>query len=149
MNEKMDKNEKDELLAWVKQRFDVAVGELIKNGDYDSLLIEAKPAWVYPYQVLIGKVRERDSTKAFEWLICGELPTDSADSSVASTPRAAARYFAMKWQLEVARHQDLLDQKSSGPVPELREPAGQLAETAEALYELADDENLWQQQEGF
>lgn len=149
MHEKMDKNETDELLAWVKQRLDAAVGELIKNDVFDSLLVEAKPAWVWPYQVLIGKVRERGSTKAFDWLICGDVPTDSAGSATASTPREAARYFAMKWQLEVARHQDLMDQNSSGPVPELREPGSQLAETAEALYELANDENLWQQQDGF
>jgi len=149
MHEKMEKNEPDELQVWVKQRLDVAVKELINNSVFGSLLVEAKPAWVYPFQVLIGKIREHGSSKTFEWLICGEVPTDFVNSAVASTPREAARYFAMKWQLEVARHKDLLEQKSPGPVPQLREPGSQLAETAEALYELVDDEKLWQQQDGF
>lgn len=149
MQENMEKNGPDELQAWVKQRLDVAVKELINNSVFGSLLVEAKPAWVYPFQVLIGKVREHGSSKTFKWLICGEVPTDFVNSAAASTPREAARYFAMKWQLEVARHKDLSDQKSPGPVPELRESDSQLAELAEELYELADDENLWQQQDGF
>jgi hypothetical protein len=149
MDESTDKDQRDELLQWIKQQLDSAVRELIKKNRFDSLLVKAKPAWVHPFQVLIGKVREQDQPKVFEWLICGEVPTDLVGSSVASTPREAARYFAMKWQLEVARHNDLSGQITLRPVPELREPGSQLTETAEALYALADDEKLWQQKDGF
>ncbi len=149
MDEKTKKDQRDELLIWVKQQLDAAVSELIKKGYFGGMLVEAKPAWVHPFQVLIGKVRERDRPKAFDWLICGDVPTDLVDSSVASTPREAARYFAMKWQLEVARYDDLSGQITIRPVPDLRQPGKQLEETAEALYELADDKQYWRQQEEF
>ena len=149
MNEKTEKDQRDELLDWVKNQLDTAVRELIKNGSFDSMLVEAKPAWVHPFQVLIAKAREHGQPKEFGWIICGDLPTDLVDSSVASTPREAARYFAMKWQLEMARHDDLSGQITIRPIPDLRQPGEQLAESAEALYELADDEKWWGQQEGF
>lgn len=149
MHENTEKSGPDELQAWVKQRFDVAVRELIDKGVFGSLLVEAKPAWVWPFQVLIGKVREHGSSKKFKWLICGEVPTDFMDSATASTPREAARYFAMKWQLEAARQKDLAGQDSMGPAPQSHEPGSQLVDQAEALYELADDAVLWQQKDGF
>jgi len=149
MHENTKKNGLDELQSWVKQRFDVAVRELINKGIYESLLIEAKPAWVWPFQVLIGKVRERGSSKTFEWLICGEVPTDFVVSTAASTPREAARYFAMKWQLEAARQQDLPHQETMGQVAESHQAGSQLAEQAETLYELANDASLWKQKDGF
>ena len=149
MHEKLEENGPDELQAWVKQRLNVAVRELINNGVFESLLVEAKPAWVWPFEVLIGKVREHGSAKIFEWLICGEVPTDFVHSTVASTPRQAARYFAMKWQLEAARQQELAGQESTAQVAESREPGSQLADQAETLYALADDERLWQQKDGF
>jgi hypothetical protein len=53
-------------------------------------------------------------------------------SAVATPPRDAARHFSLKWQLDAARN---------------IEPA--LAETliakAEALYELVEDESLWEE----
>ncbi len=149
MEENLDKPGREQLKVWTKKQLDAAVWKLMNLGAIDSLIVEAKPAWVLPFQVLIGKIRARSQSKDFEWFICGEVPTDFLKSTVASTPREAARHFAMKWQLEVARHKDLSNQKSPGPVPELREPGSQLSETAEALYELADDERIWQQKDGF
>jgi hypothetical protein len=149
MDENLDKPGREQLNAWTKKQLDAAVRKLMNLGVIDSMIVEAKPAWVLPFQILIGKIRAHGQAKDFDWFICGELPTDFVGYEVASTPREAARHFAMKWQLEVARHKDLSGQESPGPVRQLGETGSQLAETAEALYELADDESLWLQQDGF
>ncbi len=144
-HEHPDKQDREELKAWVKQRLNAAVKELIDKGAFGSLLVEAKPAWVFPFQVLIGKVREKDQPKAFDWFICGEVPTDLIDYRTAATPRDAARHFVMKWQLKAARQQDLAATSPTGPVPESTDLVGsKLADKAEALYALVDDAELWQ-----
>jgi hypothetical protein len=128
MNHKPDSEIDEKLKAWVKQQLNEAVQELISQGIFQRLLIEAKPAWVYPYQILIGKIRERESGEEFSWFICGDLPTAHLHSSQASSPRAAARHFALQWQLDAARQQE----------------GGQdLVEKAEALYELVNEDSLW------
>lgn len=148
-SETPDNRGREELQAWIKLRLDAAVKELMHSGVVDNRFIEAKPAWVFPFQVLIGKIRKPLDSSDFNWFICGEVPTDHLDSGAASSPRAAARHFAMKWQLEAARQLDLPGQESTGQVPKSREPGSQLADQAEALYALTDDARLWQQQDGF
>lgn len=149
MEENLDNPGREQLKVWTKKQLDAAVRKLMNLGAIDSLIVEAKPAWVLPFQILIGKIRARGQAKDFEWFICGEVPTDFLESTVAPSPREAARHFALKWQLEAARQQDLPGQESTRQVPESREPGSQLADQAEALYELADDARLWQQKDGF
>jgi len=125
----VDNRQKAEIQAWLRLQLDAAVQELMNNGVVENLLVEAKPAWVFPLQILIGKIRAQGDSRQFRWFICGEVPTDHLDSTGASTPREAARYFAMKWQLDAARRQEGFDK--------------QLADKAEALYALVDDTRLW------
>ena len=96
---------------------------------FEDALIEVKPAWTLPFQLLIGKAREQSDARSFQWFICGDMPLDHLDSDTASTPREVAKHFAMKWQLDAARLQD--------------DSSETLIENAEALYALADDDNLW------
>jgi hypothetical protein len=147
MEENLDKPGREQLKAWTKKQLDLAVRKLTNPGAIDSMIVEAKPAWVLPFQILIGKIRAHGQSKNFEWFICGDVPTDSLESSVAPTPREAARHFAMKWQLEAARHQDLTAQEPGGTGPESggEDPGEQLAFKAEALYSLVDDAGLWPQ----
>ena len=121
---------REELAAWVKQNFDKAIEDLIDSNVVESLLLEAKPAWVFPFSILIGKVRENGHAGDFLWFICGEGPTDSIPGSCAASPREAARHFALKWQLDASRDERLNEE---------------LSERAGALYQLADDEKLWVQ----
>lgn len=148
MDENLDKPGREQLKAWTKKQLDVAVRKLTNPGAIDSMIVEAKPAWVLPFQILIGKIRAYGQAKDFEWFICGEVPTDSLGSTAASTPREAARHFALKWQLEAARHQDLTAQESLGTELESGEedPGEQLAFKAEALFSLVDDDRLWLQE---
>lgn len=145
-SEDLADREREELRAWIQQRLDAAVQELMHNGVIETQFFEAKPAWVFPFQVLIGRIRKPRDSIAIKWFICGEVPTDHLDGSVASTPRQAARHFAMKWQLEAARHQDLSAQEFTAAAAEsrLEDFGSQLVDKAEALYALVDDASLWQ-----
>lgn len=151
MNEDLNGPGQEKLKTWVKTQLDSAVWKLIDQGDIKSLMVEAKPAWALPFQILIGKIRAQDKSKDFKWFICGEVPTDFLESTVATTPREVARHFAMKWQLQAERDQNLKGHNLSGPGPESSQddPGNQLVDKAEALYELASDAGLWLQQGSF
>jgi hypothetical protein len=148
MDDKLENPGQEELKVWIKTQLDLAAQKTIKHGNIDSLIVEAKPAWVLPFQILIGKIRAQGPAKEFQWFICGEVPTDYLESVVASTPREAARHFALKWQLEAARFQEQADQKEgSGKETSgsWQEPVEQLVDKANALYALVDDTRLWLQ----
>jgi len=151
MNENLDGKGREELNTWIKKQLDAAVWKLIDQGEIESVMVEAKPAWVLPFQILIGKIRARGQSSGFTWFICGEILTDFLDFSVASTPRDAARHFAMKWQLEAARNQERTEPQPTGSASQLSRQGtgGQWTEQAEALYELVEDKRLWLQQNGF
>jgi hypothetical protein len=116
------------LQAWIKDRLQQAVVELGERGVVDSLLVEAKPEWVLPNTLLIGRIRERGRKTGFDWFICGDAPLTHAEHTVASTPREAARHFSLQWQLKAARESNSGDE---------------LAQRAEALYELVEDDRFW------
>ena len=137
----------EKLKIWTRQQLEAAVKTLTGRQLFSGFLVEAKPAWVLPFQILIGKVREKGQTKTYDWLICGEVPTDLVNAQAAKTPREAARYFALKWQRDAALGADL----PSGPaattpaVSRDRNAPASLAEQAEALYELVEDPRVWPQ----
>jgi hypothetical protein len=147
MNDKLDKHGQAALDSWIKKHLDTAVQKFIKQGKIDSLMVEAKPAWVLPFQILIGKIRAQGSSNQFNWFICGEVPTDYLESSVASTPRETARHFAMKWQLAAARHQQKIGQHPAtlAREPQQEDPAAKLIWQAEALYTVVEDDRVWLQ----
>ena len=125
--EKKTGNDKD-LQAWIRQQYDTAVRELMKRGLVESIVVESRPAWVLPYSLLIGKIRDQSRRGGFDWFICGDAPLTHADSSVARTPREAARHFALQWQIDAARQ----GQTGAG-----------LAEKAGALYQIVEDASFW------
>lgn len=116
------------LKAWIKDRLQEVVLELGERGVVDSMLVEAKPDWMLPRTLLIGRIRERGRKTGFDWFICGDAPLTHAEHTVASTAREAARHFALQWQLKAAR------EGNSGE---------ELAQRAEALYELVEDDRFW------
>jgi len=151
MTETQNNPEHEDVKAWIKKCTDDAVLELMVDGVYVDRLVEAKPVWAAPLQVLIGQIRELGAPNRFRWFICGELPTDHLDAAAASTPREAAKYFALKWQLDAARLREAAQRQAAGPVsaPDRDDYAGQLAAKAEALFALVNDTKLWQQKGGF
>jgi hypothetical protein len=124
----METSRDEKLKDWTAKTVRAAVHELLERGITDTPLVEAKPAWVFPFQILIGKIREQGDEANFWWFVSGDFPTDHAESSVAPSARDAARYFALRWQIRAANEAEAGDQ---------------LAERAEALYQLAEDDRHW------
>jgi hypothetical protein len=130
---KADTSAKKDLQDWIKQQLDDAVYELMERGVVQSLVVEAKPAWVFPFTVLIGKIRDQSRVGSFDWFICAEgAPTRCASSAVVPTVREAARHFALKWQLDAAR---------------MEQGGEALTERAEALYRWFETDELWPESE--
>lgn len=121
---------KEELRRWVESTLKKAIGELMVDGRIQEEFFEHRPAWVMPFKVVLGRVRRPLDADDRQWVICGEVPTDTELTGVASSPRDAARHFALKWQLEAAKQ------------PESPETLLLVAQ-AEALYELVEDDNIW------
>jgi hypothetical protein len=124
----MESSREEQLREWTEQTLQTTVEELLERGITNTPLVEARPAWVLPFQILIGKIREQGDETGFWWFIGGDLPTDHVESSAAQSVREAARYFALRWQIRAANDKDA---------------GSELAERAEALYQLAEDEQLW------
>lgn len=150
MSEYMRGGGSEEVATWTKENLDEAVEEIIRRGIVGAMLIEARAVWTLPYQFVIGQIRDAHEKTTLKWIITGEAPVDYLDASVASTPREAARHFALKWQLDAARYQDPLVQKSLGPEQKQSwEQLGEsLADQAETLFELVENESLWQESAG-
>lgn len=119
------------LQAWIRRQMNNAVHEMMERGLVESLVVEAKPAWVLPCTLLIGKIRRQHQGSGFDWFICGDAPLSYTLSSVAATPREAARHFALQWQLDAARQGDA---------------GNELARKAGALYQLVEQDVFWQKQ---
>lgn len=147
MSETLHSGGSDDVATWAKEVLDVIVNEMMERGIVSSILIEAKPIWVLPYKIMIGQVRETHEQTKSIWVIGGDVPIDSIETTVASTPRDVARHFALKWQLDAARYKDPAVQNELGA--DLKDSWDQLGERlarkAEALFELVEDENLWQE----
>ena len=123
-------DDRDKVLAWARQTLENVVAEISDEGVIDNPLLESRLSWIMPSEFVIGQLRGQGSYASFFWVVGGPaMPIDCAHSNVASSPREAARHFAMKWQLDATR----LD----------GEEAGELIQHAEHLYALADSDQLW------
>ena len=151
MEDNQNKQLDEKLKSWIKKQLKAAVDDLLVLGVYESVVVEAKPAWVLPFGLLIGKIREQGQAAGFDWFICGDFPTAMAPSTMASTPRKAARHFALQWQLEAIRQTEAEGKADSGtlasqvPDSDTSLANSQLVKRAESLYELIEQESLWQQ----
>ena len=128
MQETDEQDRREKFAAWTRQRLDMVVDDVMQMGLFESNLLEARPAWSFPFALLICQVREQGESGRFALTISGDIPTDYLNSEAAATPREAARHFAMKWQLDAARKE---------------EPDAALVERAESLFELINNDFLW------
>lgn len=124
----MDTSQEEKLNHWRTQTLEGAVQHLLDLGFTDTPLVEAKPVWILPFQLMIGKIREDRDETSFSWFIAGDFPTDHVESSIAASVREAARYFALRLQVRAANES---------------ESGNDLAERAESLYQLTQDDRLW------
>lgn len=118
----------EELAAWIKKNINDSVSYLMGQSLFDSVMVEAKPVWVYPFGVLIGMARGKELTGQTVWFINDGERKDHLSGGEVSTPREAARHFALKWQMDASRGEAI---------------DTELVKKAEALYEFSENDLLW------
>jgi hypothetical protein len=101
--------------------------------------------WIIPYRAMLGRVWPKHGASPKLWVITGVVPTDHAEAGAARSCREAARYFALKWQLEAVRlgegnkaAPDLEDGKI-----DWNDMQDNIARRAEWLHDLMQDERRW------
>jgi len=99
--------------------------------------------WIIPHRAMLGRVWPKHGVSPKLWVISGVVPTDHAESGAARNCREAARYFALKWQLEAARlGQDKPGSTTDGKI-DWSEMGGNIARRAEWLHDLMQDGQRW------
>lgn len=100
--------------------------------------------WIVPHRGMIGQVRPKGGGSPVLWVVTGLLPIDHVEANAAKNCREAARYFALKWQLEAVR----LQESGGAPTPRLgqvdwNQMESNLAERAGWLYDRMQDNRCW------
>lgn len=98
--------------------------------------------WIIPQRGMIGQVRPKQGATPVLWVITGIVPTDHAEANAAKNCREAARYFALKWQLEAAR----LGESNATPRSEhidWNQMESNITNRAEWLFDLTQDNRRW------
>ena len=146
-----DQQELNAYAEWAKAEVR-GMGEHARSSDLFQEEAVGHAVWTLPNRLFIGRIWPKSDKARAYWVISGsDIPTDHIESSLAETARDAARHFAMKWQLQSARLEDLGGQADAGDRADdvnWAEVAGRLQGQAEALYALVEKEDLWSGTEG-
>ncbi len=129
---------------WHKTQQQLVADYLRKLQIFDTD-ITGEWLWMVPHRAMLGRVWPKHGVRPKLWVITGVVPTDHAEAGAARNCRDAARYFALKWQLEAARLE-----KGNGSAPAVHEGqidwqdvSGNIAGRAEWIYTLASDNRRW------
>ena len=141
----MSDNSQSDVDQSSKEQLDAAVNELINSNVFEKARIEARIVWLIKGKVMLAQVREASGSKAFRWLITGNIvPTDHIDSSLAELPRDAVRHFCLKWQLGAENVRNLPQKaRKSMRHLDLDDMGQQLINQAETLHDLVSDDSFW------
>jgi hypothetical protein len=124
--------------AWVRAQFQKANEYLATKGIIPDNVAVSESRYLPPL-VAIWKLNTRDA-KSF-WVISGDLPTDHMPLSAAPNAREAMRSFALRWQLKAEQ----IAQAGFSDQTQV-DFANLLVKRAESLYDMFDNEQLWQGQ---
>ena len=78
------------------------VADYVRRQQLFDTDITGEWMWIIPHRAMLGRIWPKHGVTPKYWVITGVVPTDHADGGVARNVREAARYFALKWQLEAA-----------------------------------------------
>lgn len=131
----------EQFRQWVESQFDNMGRHVVDNKLISGDKAEGRPLWAVPGKLFIGKIWDKDDEDNAWWIISGAIPTDHLDASVAETPREALRHFCLKWQLQSGRLDQAADPADKQSWTGISE---NLANQAEALYPLIDEDSLWE-----
>ncbi|CAM5186234.1 DUF4826 family protein [Alishewanella longhuensis] len=121
---------------WVRSQFQKANEYLATKGIIPDNVAVSESRYLPPF-VAVWKLNTRDK-KSF-WVISGDLPTDHMPVSAAPDAREAIRAFALHWQLKAEQI------AQAGFADKTQQDfANLLVSRAHGLYDLFDNEQLWQ-----
>ena len=119
---------------WVREQYQVATKYLANKGLVTSSVKVETSRYLVPMLAVWQVTLLNDESY---WVLCGDLPTDHSRLEVAPNAREALKHFSLKWQMQA---ETLLKAQSK----EQDDFAKLLIGRAEGLYQLCEDESLWQ-----
>lgn len=122
---------------WVRDQYQKANEHLASKGIIPDNVAVTESRYLPPYMA-IWKLNTKD--KQSFWVISGDLPSDHIPFSAATNARQAVRAFSMQWQLKA---QQIIDSGINDKTK--RDFANLLISRAESLYQMFDDNKLWQE----
>jgi len=124
----------EEQQHWVRSQYQVATKYLADKGLVTSSVKVEDSRYLIP-ALAIWKLSLLNGESY--WVLCGDLPTDHSRIDVAPNARDALKHFSLKWQMQA---ENLLQAKSK----EQNDFAHLLISRAEGLYQLCENEKLWE-----
>jgi len=121
---------------WVRSEFQKANKHLAEKGVlYESVILD-DCRYLAPL-VAIWKIKARDGKKF--WVISGEVPSDFVSIDVAKNAQDVLKHFSLQWQLQA---ENLMQGDTADKTVE--QYAGMLVNSAENIYRLCENQELWQ-----
>lgn len=139
MTEQSTELTEEQASAWVREHFELANKYLAQLGFITDKIIMRESRYLIPYMAVWKFTTQ--GKKGPVWVINGDVPMDMVEESAAKDAREAVRYFALRWQMKA----ETILQAEQGTA-QLRQQAQYLIGRAEGLYELAEQQELWEQQ---
>lgn len=127
--------------AWVREQFQNANKYLAERGLLSEQILTKESRYLVP-DIAIWKFKLQNGKRV--WVINGRVTTDHVNADVAKTARDVMRHFSLQWQLKaenILALGDAADPAQKGMVQIL-------VRNAEALYQISQDEKLWEQGQG-
>ena len=142
-------NDKEAFRAWAQEQMQAMGKHLASRGliSKDEVRVEAR--WNYPFRILLAEAWGAKSAHEKFWVIAGDVPVDHIERGLTADARTALKHFALRWQMQGAQvksaDRDIApDQQRSKLRVNWTEVGDTLAEKAEFIYALADDERNWE-----
>ncbi|MEE2001263.1 DUF4826 family protein [Alkalimonas sp. MEB108] len=136
MSEQLTEQQQSE---WVRNQFQKANEYLASKGILPDQVVVKESRYLVPL-VAVWRIKSQDRKEY--WVLTGDLPTDHMALSGARDAKDAVRAFSMHWQLKA---QQILDTQPGDKTQV--DFANLLINRAHGLYDLFDNEAIWQAQQ--
>ncbi|HAW92003.1 MULTISPECIES: DUF4826 family protein [unclassified Arsukibacterium] len=123
-------------IEWVRTQYQKANQYLAGKGIIPDNVAVTESRYLPPL-VALWKLNTKD--KKSYWVISGDLPTDHMPFSAAPTARDAMRSFSLNWQIKA---ENIMNNATVEKTQ--RDFANLLVSRAQGLYQLFEDEAVWQ-----
>ena len=131
----------EERAQWVRDKFQAANKYLAELGLISDQIMIKESRYIAP---VVSVWKFKTTNNDLVWVVTGDLPTDHVSVKAAATAREAIRHFSMQWQMRAETI--LRDEKLSADETQ-QAFAKQLIEKGEGLYQLSNNDTLWNEEQ--